>query len=150
MEKIINSHRYSTDTATLLGEYSNEYTVSDDLYIYEGLYLKTTGEFFLYCKGGPQTMYSKKVGNKRVFCEDIYLITYEQAQKWVKEHLSEEIFRQYFRLNGGVGITEMMKSYTVKLPVDYIRKLKILRAKYNMNYTDIFKKMIDDYIDKVD
>lgn len=147
MEKIINNHRYSTETSTFIGEYSNELDVSDEQYIYESLYRKRTGEFFLFCKGGAKTMYSKKINNKRVYNEDIELTTYDEAEKWAKTHLSQEIYDYYFNLDKTPKkFTSNRQTVTVRLPEEYIRKLQIARARTDLIYPELFMKMIDEFL----
>ena len=52
MKRIIEGKMYNTDTATCIGsyEYSN---LRDYRYLYEELYQKKNGKFFLSGEGGP-------------------------------------------------------------------------------------------------
>ena len=55
MKKIINGRKYDTETAKEIGYWSNGYPCSDFNHCEETLYLKKTGEYFLYGEGGALT-----------------------------------------------------------------------------------------------
>ena len=61
MKRIISGRRYDTNTAKLIGQasYSNS---RDFTYWHEELYVKRTGEYFLYGVGGPMSKYSQQTG----------------------------------------------------------------------------------------
>ena len=61
MKKIINGKVYDTETAQVLGSWSN---MSDRSFerIDETLYRKRTGEFFLHGEGGPMSRYAVQIG----------------------------------------------------------------------------------------
>jgi hypothetical protein len=97
MKKIIKAKLYDTDTAKLVGEWDNNYSTSDFSFCQEGLYLKKTGEYFLFGKGGANSIYSEK-------CEDnswsggrrIIPLSYGSARTWAEEHLDAEEYQQAF------------------------------------------------------
>ena len=96
MKKIINGKRYNTDTATLIGSTGHGYP-GDFEYWAEELYLKKTGEFFLYGEGGPMSKYSRRIGdNEWSGGEEIRPLSLKEAQEWAEEHLNAEEYEQVF------------------------------------------------------
>lgn len=74
MKKIINGRKYDTETAKEIGYWSNGYPCSDFNHCEETLYLKKTGEYFLYGEGGALTEYARSVcggstGGSRIMME---------------------------------------------------------------------------------
>jgi len=96
MKQIINKKLYDTETASLVCEYCNGYGSNDFNYLYERLYKKKTGEFFLYGEGGPKSKYSKKKGNWYCDGESIIPYTEEDAQEFVEKHGSVETYEELF------------------------------------------------------
>lgn len=97
MKKIINGKKYDTDTAKLIGSYSNGRTGNDLSYVYEELYRKKTGEYFLYGEGGPWSDYYVKIDNSNYSgsCR-ITPMTNDEAEKWALEHLEVDEFEAAF------------------------------------------------------
>lgn len=97
MQKIINQRRYSTETATSIGVWTNNYNPSDFGYCREELYRKRNGEFFLYGEGGPQTKYAFSYGdNSWGSGESITPLSYEAAMKWAEDNLTAEEYESTF------------------------------------------------------
>lgn len=121
MKKIISGKKYDTETATLLGEYTFG-TPRNYLHIHEELYVKRTGEYFIYGEGGADTKYrawmdnSKWVGGYR-----ITPITEKDARQWVEEHLDAD---DYERIFGKVEEDGTMVVRTYSLPAYIADKLK--------------------------
>lgn len=91
MKKIINGKMYNTETATVKGEYSNSYSVSDFKYFEETLYQKKTGEFFLYGEGGPLSPYKEVLGDSGATGgEKILPLSLDEAKKWAEENLTAD------------------------------------------------------------
>ena len=97
MKKIINGKLYGTDTANKIGSYCNGCGAGDFNYLYEALYRKKTGEFFLYESGGAMTQYSVACGNN---CwsggESIIPFTEEEAKEWAEEHIDADTYMEMF------------------------------------------------------
>jgi len=95
MKKIINGKKYDTDTAKFLLSRSNDYTGFS--YCYEELYLKKTGEFFLYGKGGAMSKYSRSCGDN-TWCggEEIVPLTEAKAKKFVEEYGDADDYEKIF------------------------------------------------------
>lgn len=96
MKRIINGRLYDTDTAKEIGCYSNGYGAEDFNYLYEALYRKKTGEFFLYGSGGAMTRYCVGHGNCWSGGEDIEPYTEEEAKAWAEEHLDADTYMEVF------------------------------------------------------
>lgn len=96
MKKIINGKKYDTTTATRVGSYS--FSNSRDFnHFSEELYCKTTGEYFLYGEGGPNSKYSRTVGqNEWSGGEEITPLTEEEARKWAEKHLTGDEYEDIF------------------------------------------------------
>lgn len=96
MKKIIKGKKYDTDTAELVGEY--QYSNQRDFhYVYEELYRKRTGEFFLYGTGGPMSKYSESVGqNEWSGGEAIVPLDLNDAKNWVEEHCDSDKYEELF------------------------------------------------------
>ena len=90
MNKVINGKRYSTESAHFCGdrEYGNH---SDLNHLYEVLYQKRTGEFFLFGAGGAKSKYAKAIGaNDWYGGEKIIPLTDDEAKKWAEKYLDGE------------------------------------------------------------
>ena len=122
MKKIINGRRYDTETAKLLGVAS--YGICTDFaYWSEELYVKKTGEYFLYGQGGPMSKYSQQVGqNEWTGGHKIVPLTLKEAQRWAEKFLSgaeyEEIFGKVEE--GKVQVSAWIEE-SVKEEIDKLR-----------------------------
>lgn len=96
MKKIINGKKYDTETAKLLGQWTNFYPVNDFKHCKEELYQKKSGEFFLYGEGGPLSKYSK--GDNHMMCsgENIFPFSEKEALEWSEEHLDVDRYEELF------------------------------------------------------
>ena len=96
MRKIINGKKYDTNTATACGGY--EYGWGGDFnHIYEELYRKKTGEFFLYGVGGAFTKYCTECGpSSYTGGEDITPLTEKEAREWAEEYLDYDEYVKAF------------------------------------------------------
>ena len=95
-EKDYNGKMYNTATATLVGEH--QYLNFNDVdYESEELYLKKTGEWFLYGEGGPFSKYGEQCGSNN-WCdgEVIKPLTKEAARKWLENHDCTDAYIEYF------------------------------------------------------
>jgi hypothetical protein len=97
MKKIIKGKKYDTDTAKKLDSYTNGYNYGDLNMIQETLYIKKTGEYFLYGYGGANTDYAEPCGSgSRTSGEMIKPFTEREAKSWAEEHLSGEEYESIF------------------------------------------------------
>lgn len=96
MRRIINGKMYNTATATLVGEH--QYLEPHDwFYENEELYLKKTGEWFLFGEGGSKSKYAERCGSNN-WCggEVIKPLTAQQAKKWLEDNKCTNEYIQYF------------------------------------------------------
>ena len=82
MRKIINGKMYDTHTAKRCASRDSNLSQSDFHYFSEHLYVKKTGEFFIYGCGGAMPSYAIN----RMYGEKITPITEEEAKKWMAEY----------------------------------------------------------------
>jgi hypothetical protein len=96
-KKIINGKLYNTETATLVGEWCNNYPTNDFNYCDESLYRKRTGEYFLYGEGGPLSKYRESCGNNSWGSgEEITPLSAQEVMQWAEEHLSVNKYIEEF------------------------------------------------------
>ncbi len=96
MKKIINGKKYDTETAKYIDErsFSNP---RDFRYVYEALYRKKNGEFFLEYKGGSLSRYCVYVSlTGRVGGEGIRPLTIEEAKQWVEDYCDAKTYIELF------------------------------------------------------
>lgn len=90
MDSIIGTRRYNTETAKKV--LSVESDIHTDSYYKEDLYQKRTGEYFLHCKGGPQSKYRDY--NKGQGCwvesEVILPLSIDSMNSWVAENFDRD------------------------------------------------------------
>ena len=95
MKKIINGKKYDTDTAKKIATHSRCHGDFSDYS--ETLYLKKTGEFFLYGSGGPMSKYATPAGqNSWSGGSEIIPLSKEKAQKWAEKHLGVDEYETLF------------------------------------------------------
>lgn len=95
MKKIRNGKLYDTDTAQLIDSY--QYLGEGDTrYVYEELYRKKTGEYFLYGEGGPASCWACNEGYGYCAGEGIRPLTDEEARVWAEEHMDADDYLEYF------------------------------------------------------
>ena len=97
MKKIISGKKYDTETARLVGEYSNGYARSDFKFVRENLYQKRTGEYFIYGEGGAMSRYAEPYpGGGWQGSERIVPISYTEAQAWAEQYMSADDYEAEF------------------------------------------------------
>ena len=96
MKKIIGGRKYDTDTARVVGGASHGYP-TDFGYWSEELYLKRTGEFFVYGEGGPMSKYAHRIGqNEWSGGEELFPLSLAEAKEWGEKYLDAEEYEQIF------------------------------------------------------
>ena len=97
MKKIINGKKYNTETATKLGDRWNGLALNDLGRVYEELYRKKTGEYFLYGEGGALTKYSVSTGqNCWAGGKKIIPMTEDEAREWAEMWLDADEYELIF------------------------------------------------------
>ena len=98
MKKIINGKKYDTETANCICVYQFSYS-GDFRYVHEELYLKKTGEFFLFGEGGAMSKYAKFLGRNIGTSGDSDVFTpisVDEAKGFFEEHGDSENYEKYF------------------------------------------------------
>lgn len=97
MKKIINGKKYDTDTAKYLACGSGGGSASDFSHYAEELYIKKTGEYFLYGHGGPASKYAESCGQNS-WCggSDITPLTENSARVWAERYVSADTYEEIF------------------------------------------------------
>lgn len=90
--RVINGKRYDTTTAKSVGWNYSTAMCFDEL-VYEELFLKKTGEFFLYHKYVLANSWN--IGNCSNL-ESIVPMTYEEAMAWAEKHADADSFVEAF------------------------------------------------------
>ncbi len=97
MKKIINGKKYDTETATLIADWSNDQGCSDFRHCEEHLYVKKTGEYFIYGKGGAMSRYARQCdGNSYCGGSGIVPLTREEALEWAENNMSVDDVEAHF------------------------------------------------------
>lgn len=96
MKKIIGGKRYDTASAKEIGSWDNGRSHRDFRHCAETLYVKRTGEFFLYGHGGPMSAYAERCGDMFDSGSTIIPMSAEAAREWAEKHLSVEEYEEYF------------------------------------------------------
>jgi len=97
MNKVINGKRYNTETAKLIATATSIHPRNDFQYWEEELYVKNTGEYFIYGWGNADSRYAVSAGyNTRTGSERIMPITESEARAWAEDHLLADEFEKHF------------------------------------------------------
>ena len=98
MKKTIDGKMYDTDTARLVGAFTDGERERSSDYIIEALYCKRNGEYFLFDEGGMDTVYSKY--DSRLGCDvagaDIHPLSFKAARMWAEEFLTRSEYEAEF------------------------------------------------------
>lgn len=142
MKKIIKSKLYDTETAKLVGEWGNGISQSDFRFFEEELYLKKTGEYFLYGKGGPMSPYCISYGDERTWGEKIVPLTVDEAKEWAEEKLDADEYQAIFgEISEEDDTKENLNIYITK---SMIKKVKDLAARQGVSASQVIEKMIEN------
>lgn len=97
MRKILKNKVYDTDTAKKVAEYDSDYPKNDFNWYREELYLKKTGEYFLYGEGYAASPYAEYIHSAGYGAgEKIIPLTYDEAREWAEESISAEEYEAIF------------------------------------------------------
>lgn len=146
MRKVIHGKMYDTETASFCGsEKFGNY--GDYKFLWETLYRKKTGEFFLHCEGGAGTYYGQDVAtNARQQGELIDPLNYDEAKSWAEEHLTGDEYESIF---GEVPEDdESSKVLTARVSAATLAKLQRHQSVSGETIGSIVEKAIDAYINQ--
>lgn len=121
MKKVINGKVYDTDTAREVGCFDSG--AGDRLFGWsETLYVKRTGEYFLFGEGGPGSKYSVRTGvNNTTGSAKIFPLSYDEARKWAEDNLDGD---EYIAEFGEIPEGDANAKLTLYLPASTIERAK--------------------------
>lgn len=121
MKKVINGKVYDTDTARDVGCFDSG--AGDRLFGWsETLYVKRTGEYFLFGEGGPGSKYSVRTGvNNTTGSAKIFPLSYDDARKWAEDNLDAD---EYIAEFGAIAEDDTNAKLTLYLPASTIERAK--------------------------
>ena len=123
MKKIINGRRYDTTTAKEIGNASYSGSVTDFQWWDETLYLKRTGEFFIYGEGGPASKYSRSTGqNSWSGGEKIIPLSIEEAKEWAEKYLDADEYEELFKVEEDKTLISIWIPDSTKADADKLRE----------------------------
>lgn len=144
MNKVINGKRYDTETAELVGEWTNGHRYGEFQYECEKLYRKKTGEFFLYGSGGAMSSYAVPSGNHNwTGSSKITPISINEAKKWVEKNLDADDYESLFELEEEGNI-----AYSFLIPENLYNRLKEKSDKTEKTMKDIIVKALKSELDQ--
>lgn len=141
MKRIINGKRYDTDTAKFIKTYSSGLSISDFRYYDESLYLKKTGEFFLYATGNGASEYAGKYGDLRGPGEKIVPLTLDEARAWVEKIEDPDLYEELFDVEEESNI-----AFSLLLPENLYKMLDDKAAEDCITKKDIVVKALEEYL----
>jgi hypothetical protein len=132
MKKVINRRLYDTDTAKCVG--SIDFGRPDDslYYSWKALYVKKTGEYFLFADGGPGTQYAEAA--------EFTPLTLDEAMDWAEENLSGEEFEEAFGLPDEGGEDVQLNAW---ISATAKAKLDRERSRTGETVADVLERLID-------
>lgn len=140
MKKIINGKLYNTETAVDFGRYWNGFSTRDFKCVYETLYRKKTGEYFLHGEGGAMTTYAENVGDMRGWGERIIPMTYDEAREWAEQKLDADEYESIF---GEVPEYDGITDFNARIPATSAEKLKRAASKSGKTQVQLLIEWID-------
>jgi hypothetical protein len=140
MKKVINGKRYNTESAQFCGD--REYGYSGDLdHVYEALFQKRTGEFFLYGSGGARSKYAEEISmNSWSGGEQIIPLSDDEAKKWAEKNLDGEDYEKIFTIEEPEETEKKIQSFS--LSGDVIAKLTKLSREHKASRSQIIEELV--------
>lgn len=140
MKKIINGKLYNTETAREVGwrEYSNP---GDFHYIFETLYCKKTGEYFLHGVGGALTQYAETIGqNQWRGGEHIEPMNLASAREWAEQYLSADAYEAEF---GEVTEDDSRTTLTLSIATSTAEKIRRTAQEKGITMSALIDSLFD-------
>lgn len=141
MKRIINGKRYDTDTAKYIAKYESDYNMGDFHYYREDLYLKKTGEFFLWGNGGGLSPYADHYGDMRGPGEKIVPLTLDEAKAWVEKIEDPDLYEELFEVEEEGNI-----AFSLLLPENLYQKLDEKSIEDGITKKDIVVSALENYL----
>ena len=121
MRKVIDGHRYDTDTARLVGSWESGEDTGDLHYVSETLYRTKAGLYFVHGEGGARTQYAEQVEqNAWQGGEKIVALSLEAARKWAEEKLDADDYESEW----GTPDEDDGRAMTVRVPESIYRTIR--------------------------
>ena len=143
MNKIINGKSYNTDKAKRLARWDNGMSPSDFEYYTEALYVKKTGEYFLYGEGGGNSKYGEWHGNSGGPGEAIEPLTLSDAKKWAERLDGDEYESIFGDIEEAPDNTDQ-QLISMLLPIVILDALKAKKEATGMNVSSLIVKALRD------
>ena len=141
MKMIINGKVYDTEKAKQVAYYSSAGSWRDFQHYEETLYLKKTGEYFLFGEGGPMTRYARSEGqNSWTGGKRIEPLTYAAAKEWAEEHLTASEYESIF---GEVEEDDSKVLTTFNLTRATVEKLRRESQERGMSLSALVEEKLD-------
>lgn len=96
MKKIIYGKKYDTKTAKETATWDNNFARSNFNYYEETLYLKKTGEYFLYGFGNAESKYAQRCPDGWTSGENIRPLSEKEAKEWAEVHCDGDTYESIF------------------------------------------------------
>jgi len=143
MKKIIGGKMYDTETAKALGCASATCSTRDFNYWEETLYIKKTGEYFLYGDGGPASRYAEPVdgqGHQWTGGCRISPLKFDQAREWAEKHLSVEEYEEIF---GEVSEDDSRASLNLSMASSVVERAKRIAQERGVTVSVLISALIE-------
>lgn len=133
MKKVINGKMYNTESARCVHDWYNGLFTNDFHYLERSLYLKKTGEFFLYSFGGLMTGCN---GERK-----IKPLSIEEAKAYVEKNCDGELYEELF---GEIKEDDTKIKLNIGIAADAAAKIKRAAQERGMSLGDyITLKCVD-------
>lgn len=139
MKKIIDGHKYDTNTAKKIGEES--YNCSGDLdFCEEELFRTKSGMYFIHGCGGPQSRYAENVGqNEWAQGSRIIPLSEESAKEWAENALDADEYEAVFG-----EVEEDTAQISATITADVKSKLDKLKKGTGETTAEIIMRLIEN------
>lgn len=141
----IRNRLYNTETAKMIGKWEiNDKGKEDSQFAQETLFRKKTGEYFLLCEGGADSVHSSRdKDGRKIKGEFIQLISFDEAKQWMEKHLD---FEKLITDNNNKKLYQKNKEIPIslKLSKEVHTKLQNYRSQFGISYRDILSILIMD------
>lgn len=133
MKKIIKNKVYDTEKAKKCAEYEFENASKKDYTWYrEELYVKKTGEYFIYGEGNAASEYPNRNGK-------IKPLTYDEAREWAEKYLDAD---EYISIFGEPEESDDKSALNVRISNVAYTKLKQTAAKQGITLAQAVEQLI--------
>lgn len=138
MIQVVKGVKYNTDTAKIVAV-NVQCKPNDPTYIREELYIRRTGEFFLYCEGGVHTKYAVNKGNNVTSGKKIKPLTEDEAKEFVKNFSDNETYEKFF---GEISENGKKVAIPIRLSPAAAKKLRAMSVRCRTSMSDLIEHEI--------